>query len=390
MVDEQNDKCTITFDRKDFDDIISKARNTTESKSILPILSNVLIEIEDYHYIVKATDLENYLILKSNLAQSSGTNCKFCINSKKLGDIVKNLSSATFLLSLVDQKQEGAYIQVQSGRSKFKLAITEVNDFPAFPNIEEDSTKITINGNLLLEGLGITEYASAKEDIQNPTLTGVNVIFNPSESFVEFASTDATRLTVYKRYLHQDFEIPQNISFTIPRKTIKILKAIINKLASINIYYKKESSFLAFESEEAGWVLFSRLLEGKFPDYAMYIDDKKAISIKVYKKDLKEMIKKLSFSVDGSVIPIKLTFADNILIGETTDKEFTEGRDEIDIEYIGESINVGLNAKYLKESIDYAPEDYISIKMDDPSNGIIIEQSKEGEFKYISLIMPYG
>lgn len=387
-VDKPN--CTVVFDRKDFDDLISKAKNTTESKSILPILSNFLIEVNATDYSVKATDLENYLILRSKTVQSE-VSCELCLNSKKLTDIVKNLSSATFMMSLVEDGKEGSYVQIQSGRSKFKLSLAQASEFPAFPNIEEDYIKLTINGNTLLEGLSYAEYSTAKEDIQNPNLTGINVIFNKSQNTIEFASTDATRLTVFTKYLNEPGALIEDVSFTIPKKTVKILKAIVNKIASVNIYYKKNSSFLVFESEDSSWTLFSRLLEGEFPEYHIYIEQERPIDIKVNRKDLKDMIKRLSFSVDGSVIPIKLSFADNILIGETTDKDFTEGRDEIDIEYMGEPIDIGLNAKYLKEALDNAPaEEFVQLKMDEPSNGILLEQSKEGEYRYISLIMPYG
>ncbi len=382
--------CTVVFDRKDFDDIISKAKNTTESKSILPILSNFLIEISGVDYSIKATDLENYLILRSKAMQSE-VSCVICLNSKKLGDIVKNLSSATFMLSLVEDGKEGSYAQIQSGRSKFKLSLAQASEFPAFPSIEDDCIKLTINGNTLLEGLNYTEYSTAKEDIQNPNLTGINLIFNKSQNTIEFASTDATRLTVFTKYLSQDDALIEDTSFTIPKKTVKILKSIVNKVASINIYFKKDSSFLVFESEDKNWTLFSRLLEGEFPEYHIYINQEKPIDIKINKKDLKDMIRRLSFSADGSVIPIKLSFGDNILIGETTDKDFTEGRDEIDIEYIGEPIDIGLNAKYLKEALDNAPpEEFIHVRIDEPSNGILLEQLKEGEYKYLSLIMPYG
>jgi len=107
---------------------------------------------------------------------------------------------------------------------------------------------------------------------------------------------------------------------------------------------------------------------------------------------LRDLIRRLSFSADGTVIPIKLTFADNILIGETSDRESTEGRDEIDIDYVGEAFSVDLNARYLKESVDYAPCDYINISTDDPMNGMLVScgNLEEEGFYYASLIMPFG
>ena len=392
-------QCSVVFDRKEFDDIISKAKNTTESKSILPILSNFLIEIESSQYVVKATDLENYIKIQGRPEQSEAS-CVLCVNSKKLSDIVKSLSSATFTITMIEDKAaKNSYIQIQSGRSKFKLTLAEASEFPAFPEIEQDMISNTILGSMLLEGLERTDYALAKEDVANPALTGVNVTFekNTGKPMVEFAATDGNRLTVFKKYYVQD-ESNQDItvsdvSFTIPKKTVKILKTIVNKASLVNIYYKQGGSFLIFEDKITGWTLFSRLLEGEFPDYKMYIEHvERPINAKISKKDIKDLIKRLSFSGEGSVIPIKLTFSDNILIGETSDREFTEGRDEIDIDYLGDTFSVDLNAKYLKEAIDYAPCDYINISTDDPMNGILVScgNLEEEGFYYASLIMPFG
>lgn len=398
-MDINKNQCSVTFDKKEFDDIISKAKNTTESKSILPILSNFLIEIENSHYFVKATDLENYIKIEGK-AEQSDVSCVLCINSKKLSDIIKSLSSATFTITLVeDDVSKSRYIQIQSGRSKFKLTLAEASEFPAFPEIEEDMISNTILGSLLLEGLERTDYAVAKEDTANPTLTGVNVIFDNQNGrpLIEFAATDGNRLTVFKKQYPQDETSQEltinNVSFTIPKKTVKILKTIVNKASFVNVYYKPGSSFLIFEDKITGWTLFSRLLEGEFPDYKMYIEHiERPINAKIQRKELRDLIKRLSFSGEGSVIPIKLTFSDNILIGETSDREFTEGRDEIDIDYVGDAFSVDLNARYLKEAVDYAPSDYINVSTDDPMNGILVScgNLEEEGFYYASLIMPFG
>jgi len=398
-MDIDKHQCSVVFDKKEFDDIISKAKNTTESKSILPILSNFLIEIENSRYFVKATDLENYIKIEGR-PEHSEVSCVLCVNSKKLSDIVKSLSSATFTITMVEENtSKSSYVQIQSGRSKFKLTLAEASEFPAFPEVEEGTISNTLLGSLLLEGLDRVDYSIAKEDTANPALTGVNVSveYYNEKPLLEFAATDGNRLTVFKKYYPQD-ESNQNItinnvSFTIPRKTVKILKTIVNKASLINIYYKKGGSFLIFEDKITGWTLFSRLLEGEFPDYKMYIEGvERPINAKIQRKELRDLIKRLSFSGEGSVIPIKLTFSDNILIGETSDREFTEGRDEIDIDYVGEAFSVDLNAKYLKEAVDYAPADYINISTDDPMNGILVScgNLEEDGFYYTSLIMPFG
>jgi DNA polymerase-3 subunit beta len=391
------DSCNAVFDRKEFEDAISKAKNTTESKSILPILSNFLIEIAPTTYTLKATDLENYISIKGRPEQAE-VGCTLCINSKKLGDIVKNLSSATLNLSLINDSATGSsYIQIQSGRSKFKLTLSEASEFPAFPEIEEQMTKNTMIGSMLMEGLERTEYATAKDDSLNPAITGVNVSIeqDSQKPLVEFAATDGSRLTVFrKHYSLEDIENAYaQCSFTIPKKTIKILKSITNKASFVNIHYKEGNSFLVFEDKD-NWTLFSRLLEGQFPDYKIYIDGtERHFQAKIQKKELKDLIRRLSFSSEGNVIPIKLTFGDNILIGESSDRELTEGRDEIDIDYLGETFSVELNAKYLKEAIDYAPnEEYIFISTNDPANGLLVhcKDSQGDSYYYASLIMPFG
>ena len=391
-----NGQCSVVFNKMEFESIISSAKNSAESKTVLPILTTFLIEVNGARYSVKATDLENYVRIEGS-PETTNQQCTVCVNSKKLIDIVKTLPATTLTMTLVeDNTGKGSYVQIQSGRSKFKLTLADASEFPAFPTIEEGMISNGILGAMLLEGLERTDYATAK-DTTNPVLTGVYASFknNNGKPLVEFASTDGSRLTVFKKYYPQDEQHVNinDVSFTIPKKTIKILKDLVNQTAWINIYYKPGGSFLVFEDKVSGWTLFSRLLEGEFPDYTMYIDQiERPIVAKAPTRDLKDFIKRLSVTVEGSVIPIKLTFADNVLVGETYDRELTEGKDEIDIEYTGSAFVVELNAKYLKDTIDYAPTDYVNISTDDPLNGILVScgNLEEDGFYYASLIMPFG
>ena len=78
----------LTCDRSLLEKALNKAKEATEKKAALPILTNFLLSAEGENLVLKATDLENYLTLSipANVIEEG----KACVPSKKLADIVKN------------------------------------------------------------------------------------------------------------------------------------------------------------------------------------------------------------------------------------------------------------------------------------------------------------
>ena len=359
----------LTCERTLLEKALAKAKEATEKKAALPILTNFLLIAEGETLTVKATDLENYLSLQipANILEEG----KACVSSKKLYDIVKNGNCAEVIISL-----QGENLLVECGRSKFKLATVDVEEFPEFPKPEEDAEIRTLEGNVLLEGIDRTDYAVPK-DAENLVLNGMFI--NGKGNEIHFVGTDGHRLALYKPPV-EGFDL----KLLIPKKSLKVLKKLVGELETLEISQSENFAFVKGD----GWSVAIRTLEGEYPDYEAVIPQEVPYKALVNTEDFINALKRVTLLVEGKVKPVKITFADNLLKLEVADPEFGEAQDEVEAEYMGEPISVEFNAKYLIEALDNYDSDKVWFGVVDEDSPAILEPLDLEKEPYICLIMP--
>ena len=358
----------IQIDREEFEEALKKAREATEKKSALPILTNFLISADDGKLTVKATDLENYLTLSVRADVEEGGSV--CVSSRSLSDIVKNLTSA-----VLQMETDGDKLVLMGGRSRFRLPTVPTEDFPEFPETVEGEE--TVSGNMLLEGIERVEYAIAKEETRI-ALQGMFV--RGHEGKVHFVGSDGHRLALYEP------EGSLNTELLIPRKSLKVLKKLLTGIEEVKVAKSEDGSFACLTTEE--WRLVIRLLEGEYPDYMAVIPKEFTAEVLVGVEEVKRALKRLSGLAEGKVFPVKITLGDGMAVFEFMDPEFGEGREEIDVDYVGESFEIGFNGKYLMEALDSFDSDRVWMRFTSPDTAALIEADDYERDPYRCIIMP--
>lgn len=155
-------------------------------------------------------------------------------------------------------KNDSLEIKTASGKTKIKGIAAE--DFPVIPNIKEELS-LTLSGDIVRRSIEKTLFSSAEGNIR-PTLAGLFVQISGSQAI--FASTDSFRLSEYKTIL----ERPSNVDFShiIPSKTCFEIKSILSDNDEVKITSGENQIAFFFGSVK----LYSRLLNGKFPDYTNF------------------------------------------------------------------------------------------------------------------------
>ena len=359
----------IICDRKLLEEALNKAKEATEKKAALPILTNLLLTAEGEYLTIKATDLENYLTLKipANVVEEGTTS----VSSQKLTEIVKNGKCAELILNL-----QGENLLVECGRSKFKLTTIDPEEFPEFPEPQEDLETFILEGHIILEAIDRTDYAIPK-DSENIVLNGLYV--NGKGSVVDFVGTDGHRLALYRPQV-DNF----NLKFLLPKKSLKVLKKLIAKLDQLELAATENFAFIEGEN----WKLAVRLLEGDYPDYESVLPSETNYNALIPVEEFINALKRVTLLVEGKVKPVKITLMENLVKLEVSDPEFGEAEDEVEAEYVGETITAEFNARYIIEALDNYDSERIWFKLVDPDSPAVIEAENLEEEPYICLIMP--
>ncbi len=358
----------LQVDREELEEALKRAKEATEKKSALPILTNFLLEADGQSLVIRATDLENYLTVRLNAEVEEEGSC--CVNSKRLSDIVRTLASA--VVSMVSDQDK---LLITGGRSRFKLPITSPEDFPEFP--VSDGEPQVIPGNLLLKAVEKTEYAIAKDDarisLQGMYIRGV-------QGRIHFVGSDGHRLALYEPEGEFSGEL------LLPRKSLKVLQRLIAGIEDVEITKSEDGSFSTFKTED--WSLVIRLLEGEFPDYGAVMPAQFSAEILFDKNELRSSLRRLASISEGRILPVKFTLADNVAVIEISDPEVGEGRDEIDIDYIGEPFEIGFNGGYLIEALNAFDSEKVWLKFTTPDTATLLEADDYEQDPYRCIIMP--
>ena len=346
-----------------------------EKKHTMPILANILIEAEGNQLTLKATDLEVGLI--SHCPAQVVEAGAFTVNAKRLQDMLATLSGQQVSLSM----SEGSLLDVVSGAAQFSIETMPTHDFPSIPDYDF-SNAVQLPCGFVLECIGRVLF-SISSDPHKYAINGA--LWRLLEGQLTMVSTDGHRMSVLRSQQNAgdgDFDV------IVPRKTMGELKKLLGSVDSDEPFLLAIiDGRLFFKIGDR--VLFSRAIDGKFPDYEKAIptnNDKEFVFERSVLSDV--MRRKMVLSSDKSKL-VRLGFSPNRLVVVLRNAERGESVDQIEIDYQGEAFDVGFNAEYVLDFLKNMSCERIRLFLKDATNqGLFRIADDLDEIQYEHVIMP--
>jgi len=359
----------VFVDRKEFEEVLKRAKLATERRAANPILNNFKLSAKEDRLRIYATDLESFLVLQ--LPARMEEVGEVSVHADKLTSIVRELSSAEVYMELVEDK-----LFVKGGKSQFKLVCGDPSEFPEFPEVQ---CKNAISSNLLLKGISKVGYAISKEDTRH-SLQGMYVA--NKEGKLHFVGSDGYRLALY---MHEGIPLKEDLLF--PRKSLKALEKLLKETLG-EVEVGKDENFAHVKGED--WQLSMRLLEGEYPDYMAVIPTDYTLSVGLDRAEFENALQRLSSIASASAFPVRLTFSFDVVKVEISDPEFGEGKDEVDVleRFGNEVMEIGFNGKYLLEALERFDFERVYLKAIDPDSPVVLESANPERDPYLCIAMP--
>ena len=136
------------------------------SNSIVPILDNVLFEIENGNLLITASDLQTSVMVEIQV-ESKGDG-SVAIPAKILIDTLKNLPEQPITFSIDDENYN---IEINSDNGRYKLAGENATDFPKVPQVT-DGYSIDLSSELLSNAISNTIFSTSTDELR-PAMTGI-------------------------------------------------------------------------------------------------------------------------------------------------------------------------------------------------------------------------
>lgn len=343
-----------------------------ERRQTLPVLSNVLMEVQGDQLSLTGTDLEVEMVGHAQLLEA-GVDGEITVPAKKLMDICKSLpDQSTVEISLDDHR-----VQLQAGRSKFVLSSLPANEFPNIDDIEAQAT-IVIPQAQLRRVIDRTAFAMAQQDVRY-YLNGLLLEVNADE--LRAVATDGHRLATCG--VPAQLEVESKTQVIVPRKAVlELAKLMTDPEATVEL--KLSSNHVRAQVGE--YTFTSKLVDGKFPDYERVIPRNGNRTLIADRQALRQVFARTAILSNEKYRGVRLLLDDNTLQVVANNPEQEQAEESIGVDFQGDNLEIGFNVSYLQDVLSVLDGDDMKMTLGDANSSAVMEEVEGGDSLYV--VMP--
>ncbi|HDR8071527.1 TPA: DNA polymerase III subunit beta [Bacillus cereus] len=356
---------------KQFTQALSEVNKAISTKSLIPILSGIKITADQSGITLIASNsnifIEKFipvLIEDEKIATilKAGT---IVVPAKYFIEIIKKMPSDIAIKSKNEQ-----IIKIQSEEITLSL-----NGFPAdeFPNVPliDNHAEIKVETEQLIEVFKQTVFAVAKNE-SRPVLTGVHIELSNNKFIC--AATDSHRLAIRETRLSSDVKA----NCIVPSATINELLKLMNSSSEFVYIYLSESHIIFTFGTTT---LYSRLIEGKYPNISNLIPNDFKTIINLDRKKILQGVDRSSLLasewannnvnleiINESTIKISSNASQIGQISETQQIDAIQGEKQL---------NISFDGRFMVDALRAIKEETITLSFGGSMRPILIEAGEQ-------------
>jgi DNA polymerase III subunit beta len=352
--------------------VLQSVAGIVERRHTLPILANVLIRKTGSTLQLTTSDLEIQIRTSAELDGDSGS-FTTTIGARKLIDILRTMPAD----QTVSLESSAAKVILKGGKSKFTLQTMPAEDFPLVQESANFGPVFSVPQKTLKDLLGQVSFAMAVHDIRY-YLNGI--LFVAEGKQLSLVATDGHRLAFSSATL--DVEVPRQ-DVILPRKTVIEMQRLLSDVeGAIEMQFANNQAKFSFD----GMQFVTKLVEGKFPDYNRVIPKNHKNIISLGRVALLASLQRTAILTSDKFKGVRLNIDPGTLRVASNNAEQEEAFDELDIDYSGDSIEMGFNVTYLIDALTNMTQEMVRIELSDSNSSALLTIPDNASFKYV--VMP--
>ncbi len=349
----------FTISKNIIENIVSSMQPFLNKKDSSSITSHIYLEVLNTNLIIKSTDYE--MGCQAHVSDIKDIiDGKATVNGSNFLNIIRRLKDDDIIFEVVDNN-----LNIKQKRSNFKLPMYDANEYPSFPQLD-DLKNLDINTISLINSI---KKITPSIDNNNPKFELNGALIDIKAQKINFVATDTRRLAVSNL---ENFS-NEEIQIIIPKKAIIEIQKLF--LDEANIKYDDTNLVVSNNN----YTFFTKLINGKFPDYERIIPKSLKHNFSLSKALLIEAIK-LVTSIESK---IKITFNSDAIIFESLDDD-SESKTQIDSNLdIQESFYIAVNSKYILDFLSSTNNENINVGFNESNLPFYLEDDN-----FITIVMP--
>lgn len=346
---------------------VSTVEKIAGKNASLPILSNIVLETNNSHLVLKSTNLD--LGIEVTIPARVEEEGSVAVSGSVLSTFLNGVQGEKIKIESKDTN-----LKISTSKNNTTIKAVAIDDFPVIPRVKGDSFEV--DGGQFVKGLKSVWYSASTSGVK-PELSSVYIFCE--DGYVVFVATDSFRLAEKKIKVKKSKDFG---AILIPFKNIPEIIRVIEKAESdITITLSKNQLACEFE----GVYLVSRVIDGIFPDYRQIIPKNETTNIVVLKQDLVQALKISNiFSDKFNQAHIRI---DKTLFEITTkNNDIGETANTLEAVIEGDPLEVNFNQKYITDCFQSIETDSVTLSFNGVNKPVVIKSVPDTSFLYI--VMP--
>jgi DNA polymerase III subunit beta len=344
------------------------------SRDVQPILKNLKAIADDGRCTLMATDLELGIRLdvQGLTIQEPG---EAILPASRLIAILREARDNELSI-----ETDPSSCMVRGAALEFELLSEDPAQFPDVPTFNEEKYH-EITAGSLREMIRRTVFAAADEDGRY-SMTGV--MWELDDDAARLVATDGKRLAIAQGTATAvGGHTTKGLMPVVPTKAMNLLERNLADDADETVRVCLRPNEVMFRTGRA--MVYSRLIEGRFPDYRQVLPKKSATKVSFAAAPFQAAVRQAAIMVEEDSKRVNFRFGKGLLTLESQGATSGRSKVEFPLDYDGKPINIGFNPQYLIEMLKVLPPDAeLLADLIDDKTPVLFHSS--GDYRY--LVMP--
>jgi DNA polymerase-3 subunit beta len=341
-----------------------------ERRQTMPILSNVLLSAEGKKLSITATDLEVEIVAEAEVKVE--TKGEITLPGRKLHDICRALPDT----ATIEINVSGDRATVKAGRSRFTLSTLRAADFPTGGEIAAKQSR-RVGRTDLRRLVDKTHFSMAQQDVRY-YLNGL--LLETERKKLRAVATDGHRLALAEVELLSAASRDEQL--IVPRKGVLELNRLLEGEGEVEIGLGANHIRVQID----GVRLTSKLIDGRFPEYARVIPNEPRNVITADRNLFRQALQRTAILSNEKYRGVRLELSPNSVVLQANNPEQEEAVETLEVEYSGEAMEIGFNVNYLLDALAAVDSEQVEFGVTDANSSCLIREPGGAGTKFV--VMP--
>ncbi|UPQ86379.1 DNA polymerase III subunit beta [Ignavigranum ruoffiae] len=364
----------FTIHRQAFMNQLANVTRAVPVKATIPVLTGIKIVAQEDGITLIGSDaeisIEAFLDTNDEAYQleiiEPGS---IVVTARLFSEIIKKLPTDIITI----ETDEQYLLTIRSGQAVFNLNGIDGQSYPHLPEIVAEST-LELPTLLFRDLINQTIFSASNQE-SRPVLTGLHL--SSGDHFLSGVATDSHRLSrrmIPVKYSQEELNFE---SINIPKKTVQELSRIIEDEDQLKMMVADKQVIFTMDN----LVIYSRLLEGNYPDTNRLIPQDHQTEIVVDSQEFLAAIERASLmSHQGKNNVVQLDINDQQVELLVNSNERGQASEIIEVKSAeGDDLKISFNPDYMKDALkSFGPID-IHIGFQTPVRPLLLTPAEKNE-----------